>query len=391
MALALVLVVLALVAVVLGALVARRQQAQASLRQQAERARQRYLAVSALNEVLGLVNGGVGPVQAARQVSQRTGLEVLAAGDRLLACTSAGALAVQMEPRAWQHVLFAATLDLAGGRQAFAGDPRGPAQGRPPGAAAGFRDHYLGQARDDGVILRRLPALCEFRPGGGTWVEQLYQGGPSFLYLGGGAGQALGWTPGRHRWVLRGSHWRASSGESFEMRQGAWVYRGPGRLAGTVFADGCPLEIQGDLDLEGSLIAWQAPLSLTWGTVRVQPVPSTLAVASAGRPAGPIEPWNQDRQARAGDLLLLTGASARLQVGDPAAAEETGGLVLAEGRLVKRGTGLTLAGVAAAGRIEIEGLPSQGLIWSGRISRQPPAFVEGGDLALGRWTLAHKR
>jgi len=82
-----------------------------------------------------------------------------------------------------------------------------------------------------------------------------------------------------------------------------------------------------------------------------------------------------------GDLLLLRGTS-RLTVGDLERPEQTGGLVLATGRLVKRGSNLRIAGVVAAGRADLDGVPAGSLLWSGRIDRLPPKHLESHDAHL---------
>ncbi|HXE72975.1 MAG TPA: hypothetical protein VNO81_09970, partial [Candidatus Nitrosotenuis sp.] len=306
----------------------------------------------------------------------------------LLVAIPEGPLQVQLVPGAFLHVLFGRSLSLNGMPGAFSpDDPRGPAQGDPPTATEGFRDWYLTRAREDGILLRPQADLCEFRPGGGSWVRESWQGNLSYRYLGGGRGQDMGWVPGSHRWVLSGGRWTSSTGQTFQSFLGGWLYQGQGRLAGTLFADGCPLWMSGRLTLEGCAIAWDAPLVVWRGALQVDCPSSTLALAALGSPGEP-RPWAQDQEPRAGDLVVAGGAA--LTVGDVLRAEETGALVLAQGRLVKRGAGLRLAGVAAAQRIELDGVPAGQYVWSGRLLRQPPPCVEGGAVALGRSGVANQ-
>jgi len=69
-------------------------------------------------------------------------------------------------------------------------------------------------------------------------------------------------------------------------------------------------------------------------------------------------------------------------VGDLTRPEETGGVVLAQARMVKRGCRVQVAGVVAAGRADMDGIAAGDLVWSGRPERLPPQGLESEDISL---------
>jgi len=347
----------------------------------------RYESLSLLSELLARLQQGDTPEEATAAVDP-TGQAILYAGDRFLVDDGPeGTLVARLSSRAYGHVLFGTSLDLRGAQGGFcAEDPRAPAQGTPPGPQAGFLDAWRRKALQEGILLLPEPEECRFRPGGGEWMAASQDGRPSFLYLGGGAGEGLGWTPGLHRWTLEKGAWTCTTGESLQWSQGTWEVRKGGRLAGPLLIQGSALRVSQDARVDGTVVVWGGALELGRGTLAVHPdQTSSLAIAVLRGEATAVEsqPWNQDRALRPGDLVLATG-SAGLEVGYPHHPEATGGLVLAQNRLVRIGGGFRLAGVATADRVEIHGVPAQDLVWSGRVSRIPPEGLGGGDLCLER-------
>lgn len=345
----------------------------------------RYEALSRLSELRARLQEGNTPEQAAAAVA-RPGQAILSAGDRFLVDSGTdGALVVRLSSRAYGHVLFGTLLDLRGEAGAFSvEDPKAPARGRPPGPQAGFLDAWRQKALQEGILL--LPQLedCRFQPGGGQWMAVPQEGKPSFLYLGGGRGEDWGWTPGLHRWTLENSAWTCTTGESLRYSEGTWEIRKGGRLAGPLLIQGANLRVAQDVRVDGAVVVWGGALEFNRGTLAVHPEgTSSLAIAVLRGENAAVEPqaWNQDRTLRPGDLVLATG-SAGLEVGDVRHPEATGGLVLAQNRLIRVGGGFRLAGVAMADLVEIHGVPAQDLVWSGRVGRFPPEGLGGGDPCL---------
>lgn len=375
-----VLGIMAIVAVLLGALLLRGGTGRAAARHGAERAQARYAGASAMNAVLTRVRAGEPVAEAAARVSADTGQSILTAGDRLLVDGAAGPLVGRLGSLAYRHALFGATLDLAGANGAFAADdPHGPGTGRIPRATAGFLEAWRERADAEGIHLVPRPEECRFTPGGGAWRAEA---GPSFVYLGGGGGEALGWIPGVHRWTLAGGDWTCTTGEALQSGPTGWTWRSPAggsTLPGPLLVEG-NLSVTGDLKVLGSVVVQGGALAIPSGTLEVQPGRSSLAVAAVGG-SGTALPWSEDRQARPGDLLLTHGAG-RLVVGDPARPHETGALVLADHRFVKNGARIRLAGVLAAGRLEVNGVAAGDYTWSSRIGRQPPEGLSQGDWCL---------
>lgn len=387
LSLAILLMVMLAVAVVLGAFMARVGTARHAARREEARTQARYDTTSAMNQVLARVRAGEAPKAAALAVSTATGVEVLVAGDRLLATGGGTALQARLQPRAWKHVLFAGTLNLNGVRGAFrADDPHMPAQGTPPAPTDTLLETMRARALYSGILLTRDLATCQFHPGGGAWQETTVGGRPAFLYMGGGAGDALGWTAGSYCWTREVDRWVSTSGDELRMVGGNWILTAPrgrtSRLAGTILVDGASLQVRGNVSLQGQFVVWGGALVVPWGTVRVEAWPDTLAVAALKGSGTPSETaWNRDPLPHPGDLVFPTGFS-RLVVGDRTRPEETGALVLAEGRLVKRGARLLAAGVLAAGRADLDGVPAGDLVWSGRVGRQAPADFTATDVGV---------
>ncbi len=385
-AMVLVLSLLLVLALTAGTLMLRQSAGRRALVHGLARISLRHQALGHLSRVLDRVRQGESPSRAAAWLSETEGLDCRFVGGRfLLDCEEAGVLLARLESRAYGHVLFGAALDLRGGEGGFkADDPHAPALGQPPEPDSECLELWRSRASEDGILLKVRPEDCRFQPGGGLWQVGVWEGRPSQLYLGGGRGEALGWVPGAHRWTLQGKTWACSTGEELLWQDGTWVLRRGGTLLGSVLVEGAHLRIEKDLRLDGGLVVWGGGLEIQRGELGAHPGPtSTLAVAVLrGAPgAGELPSWNQDRNLRPGDLVLATG-NARLSVGDPERPEQTAGLVLAQGRLVRVGGGVRLVGVAAAGRVEVRGVPAQDLLWSGRVSRLPPEGFGGGDLLL---------
>lgn len=379
---AVVLGITAVVALLLGALLLRGGTGRTAARHDADRAQARYEATSALNAVLARVGRGQTTAQAAAAVSAATGQTVLSVGDRLLVDRAGGPLLARVGSLAFRHALFGATLDLAGAEGAFReDDPHRPGTGRIPLAEAGFLEAWRTRTDAEGIHLVPQPEECRFAPGGGAWRAEA---GPSFLYLGGGGGEALGWVPGVHRWTLADGEWRCTTGERLQPGPDGWTWRsapGGSTLAGPVLAEGS-LEVTGDLRILGTLIVQGGALSVRQGTLDLQPGDSTLALAAVGGDGNPRS-WSADRRGRPGDVLIVDG-SGRLVVGDPALPEETGALVLADNRFVKNGGRIRLVGVLAASLLQVNGVASGDYTWSSRVGRQPPEGLSRGDASLLR-------
>jgi len=346
----------------------------------------RHQAMGHLSQVLDRVRQGQSPSQAAAWLRETHGMDCRFVGGRfLLDCEGTDLLLARLDSRAYSHVLFGASLDLRGREGGFEPeDPHAPALGQPPEPEPGCLELWRERALSGGILLAARPEDCRFQPGGGIWQRTHWEGNPSFLYLGGGLGEARDWVPGAHRWTLLGSTWTCTTGEELLWREGGWVLSRGGSLPGPLLVEGASLRIEKDLRLDGELVVWGGGLELQRGTLEVHPgASSTLAVAvlRGGPLVGELPSWNQDRSLRGGDLILSTG-SARLVVGDPLRPEQTGSLVLAQGRLVRVGGGLSLVGVAAAGRMEMRGVPAQDLVWSGRVARMPPEGFTGGDVEM---------
>jgi len=385
-ALVIVLSLVVVLALTAGALMLRQSAGRRAVAQEVARANSRHQAMGHLSRVLDRVRRGESPSQSAAWVRETQGLDCRFVGGRfLLDCEGAELLLGRLESRAYGHVLFGASLDLRGREGGFdPNDSHAPSLGQPPQPEPGCLELRREKALKGGILLTARPEDCRFQPGGGTWQAVNWEGKPSFLYFGGGLGDALGWVPGAHRWTLLGNTWTCTTGEEFLWREGEWVLRRGGTLPGSLLVEGAHLRIERDLRLEGELVVWGGGLEVERGSLDLHPgASSTLAVAVLhGAPqAGESRSWNQDRNLRPGDLILSTG-SARLVVGDPLRPEQTGALVLAQGRLVRVGGGLSLVGVAAAGRMEIRGVPAQDLVWSGRVSRMPPEGFTGGDVQM---------
>lgn len=387
LSLAILLLVMVAMAAVLGALVARVGSARSATRHEQAKVQARYDATSAMNQVLALVRAGEAPVEAARTVTRATGVEVLVAGDRILVSGRGVALQAQLQPRAWKHVLFASILNLNGLRGAFRDDdPHRPAAGTPPTASDTFLETTRARALYSGILLTPEPADCRFQPGGGAWQATTVDGRQAFVYMGGGAGDALGWTAGSFRWTRDLDRWVASTGEELRLVNGTWTLLvppgRPARLAGTILVDGASLQVRGGVSLQGQIVVWGGALQVAYGTLHVDAWPDTLAVAALAGPAAPTTTaWNVERVPRPGDVVCSTGWSG-LRVGDLSRPEETGALVLAQSRLVKRGARLRIAGVVAAGRADLDGVPAGDLVWSGRVGRQAPDGLTATDLGV---------
>ncbi len=385
-ALVMVLSLVLVLALTAGTVMLRQSAGHRAVARGVARAALRHEAMGHLSQVLDRVRQGESPSQAAAWVRETQGMDCRFVGGRfLLDCEGTDLLMARLDSRAYSHVLFGASLDLRGREGGFEPeDPHAPALGQPPEPEPGCLDLWRDRALSEGILLAARPEDCRFKPGGGVWQAALWEGNPSFLYLGGGLGEARGWVPGAHRWTLLGSTWTCTTGEELLWREGEWVLRRGGILPGPLLVEGAHFRIEKDLRVEGTLVVWGGGLEIQRGTLDLQPgASSTLAVAVLhGLPQAVESPsWNQDRNLRAGDLVLSTG-SARLLVGDPLRPEQTGALVLAQGRLVRVGGGLSLVGVAAAGRMEMRGVPAQDLVWSGRVARMPPEGFTGGDVEM---------
>ncbi len=385
-ALVTILALVMVLALTAGTLMLRQSAGRSAVTRGVARANHRHQALGHLSQVLDRVRRGESPSQAAAWLRETRGLDCRVVGGRfLLDCEGADPLLARLESRAYGHVLFGTSLDLRGREGGFEPeDPHAPSLGQPPEPEPGCLELWRERALREGILLAARPEDCRFQPGGGVWQEVEWEGNPSFLYLGGGLGEARDWAPGGHRWTLLGSTWTCTTGEELVWRDGSWVVSRGGSLPGPVLVEGAHFRIEKDLRVEGALVVWGGGLEIQRGTLDLQPgASSTLAVAVLhGRPqAGESPSWNQDRNLRGGDLVLSTG-SARLVVGDPLRPEQTGSLVLAQGRLVRVGGGLSLVGVAAAGRMEMRGVPAQDLVWSGRVARMPPEGLTGGDVQM---------
>lgn len=387
LSLAILLLVMVAIAAVLGALAARVGSARSATRHEQAKVQARYDTTSAMNQVLALVRAGEDPATAARTVTRTTGVEVLVAGDRILVSGRGVALQAQLQPRAWKHVLFASILNLNGLRGAFrADDPHRPTRGTPPTVSETFHETTRARALFSGIVLAPQPADCRFQPGGGAWQATTVAGRQAFVYMGGGAGDALGWTAGTFRWTRDLNRWVATTGEELRFSNGTWTLLVPpgrtGRLAGTVLVDGASLQVRGSVSLQGQIVVWGGALQVPYGQLGIEAWPDTLALAALAGPATPTTtPWTMDRVPRPGDLIFNTGWSA-LRVGDVTRPEETGALVLAQSRLVKRGARLRIAGVVAAGRADLDGVPAGDLVWSGRVGRMTPDGFVSTDVGV---------
>ncbi len=373
LSLAILLLAMLVLSVVLTGLLLRMQQARRATAVNLERTQQRYEALGATNLVLERVRQGQDLNSAARAVSEATGREILVAGNRILVPDGAGAVQAGLVPRAWKHALFASTLDLNGVRGAFSkDDPHGPALGTPPSPTATFLDQTRARALECGIHLTPSPAACSFQPGEGPWQATTLEGRPAFVNL-----------TGRGHWVLDGNRWLSDRGEAFEWTGGTWILRAPAEctLEGSILVEGSSLEVRTPLALTGQLVVWNGWLLLK-DQVQVMPGPGTLALAVLGQAtaSAPLD-WPRDPLPHPGDLLMPV-ATARLTVGDLARPEETGGVVLAQARLVKRGCQMRVAGVVAAGRADIDGIAAGDLVWSGRLHRIPPEGLESLDAGL---------
>lgn len=384
LSLAMVLLATLVVAAALGALVTRLGAGHQAARREITRATDRYQAESALNLLLARIRQGEEASAAALEVARATGREVLVAGDRVLVPGASSSLQARLQPRAWRHVVLAGALDLSGVRGAFAeDDPHAPAEGAPPRASEELRATLRQEASTSGVYLAPDPAACVFRPGGGEWQRETIEGVASYRYLGGGEGESLGWRPGQRRWTHDlPDRWLSTAGDELRLEAGVWSLRGPAVLPGTLMVEGASLRIEGDLSVHGRVVVWGGSLVCSEGAVTVQAAPDALAVAVVAGSATPATTdWARDPTAQPGDLVLSRGP-AHLSVGDLSRPEETGGLVLVDGRAVVRGSRLALAGVLAAGRADLDGVPAEALAWSGRIGRQPPAGLLSTDMGL---------
>jgi len=373
LSLAILLLSVMVLSVVTAAILTRLQQARHTQGMQVDRTRDQYDSVSALNQVLERVRRGEDLSGAARTVSSQTGREILVAGNRVLVSGSQGAVQASVVPRAWQHALVARDLDLNGLRGAFRQqDPHGPALGTPPTPTADFLPDARGRAQASGIHLTADPANCSFQPGGGTWQRTAQDGAVAFVQ-----------ADGNGRWTLQAQRWTSESGVSLELRDRTWVLNAqtPADLRGTILVEEASLEILAPLALAGDLVVWNGSLLLDAPT-QVQSGPGSLALAVlADPPATEILDWTVNPAPLPGDLLLLRGTS-RLVVGNLDRPEQTGGLVLATGRLAKRGGGLKVAGVVVAGRADLDGVPAGSLVWSGRVDRLPPEHLESHDAHL---------
>jgi hypothetical protein len=385
-ALVVILSLLMLLALTTGTVMLRQSAGQRAVARGVARAALRHQAMGHLSQVLERVRQGESPSQAAAWARETQGLDCRFVGGRfLLDCGGTDLLLARLDSRAYNHVLFGISLDLQGREGAFKPeDPHAPALGRPPGPEPGFLELWREKALNGGILLAARPEDCHFNPGGGIWQRTSLAGNPSFLYLGGGLGEERGWVPGVHCWTLLGSTWTCTTGEELLWTKGSWVLRRGGSLSGPLLVEGAPLRIEKDLRLDGELVVWGGGLEIQRGTLEVHPGASSalaIAVLHGGPLVAELPSWNQDRVLRNGDLILSTG-SARLVVGDPLRPEQTGALVLAQGRLVRVGGGLSLVGVAAATRVEMRGVPAQGLVWSGRVARMPLEGLAGGDVDM---------
>ncbi len=373
LSLAILLLSVMVLSVVTAAILTRLQQARHTQGLQVDRIRDQYDSMSALNQVLERVRRGEDLSSAAHTVSSETGREILVAGNRLLVSGSQRAIRASVVPRAWQHALLARDLDLNGLRGAFSQeDPHGPALGTPPTPTADFLPEVRGRARTFGIHLTADPADCSFQPGGGTWQRTTQNGQPTFAEAG-----------GTGRWTRQGQGWTSDSGVRLELMDRTWVLtaQAPADLQGTILVEEASLEIRAPLTLTGDLVVWNGSLLLD-ALTQIQSGRGSLALAVlTDPPATELPGWNDWPTPVPGDLLLLRGTS-RLTVGDLERPEQTGGLVLATGRLVKRGSNLRIAGVVAAGRADLDGVPAGSLLWSGRIDRLPPKHLESHDAHL---------
>ncbi|MEW6279445.1 MAG: hypothetical protein AB1758_12520 [Candidatus Eremiobacterota bacterium] len=390
MMLAVVLVFAVVAAILLGALLSRLEVGRRAIRHRQKAPAHRYDGLSALNLVLERVNAGEPLSQAVGNVSRETGVELLLAGDSMLAHSGDRYLQVRLQPASWDHILFGESLQLAGVQGAFsATDPHAPAQGRSPRPSAGFLQHYRDEAVESGVYLANDPLTCQFHPGGGNWVLEQFQGGPSFLYVGGGLGESLGWGSGVYRWAWNGTAWVSSSGEEFRYNAGRWTFStgspSTSALYGTLLVEG-DLAVQGDALLKGRVIVWGGGMQVRSARLEVDLEDSQDCLGVAvlrGSSQLPVQDWNADPTVHAGDLVLL-GGGAQLRLGDPARPDETGGVLFAESRLVKRGQGLELVGAGTSRSIELSGVPADALTWSPRVAIAPPPQLEGGMAVLAR-------
>jgi len=373
LSLAILLLTMMVLSVVLTGLVLRMQQARRVAAVDLDRTQRRYEALGATGQVLERVRKGEDLKAAARAVSTATGREVLVAGNRILVPDGAETVQASLVPRAWRHALMASDLDLNGVRGAFPkADPHGPTTGDPPTPNADFLPQARTRARQNGIHLTPRPEDCSFQPGEGPWQSTLLEGRPAFLNLANGV-----------RWTLDDQRWVSDRGEVFAWREGTWTLRAPTacNLEGSLLVEGASLEIQTDLTLGGRVVVWNGWLLLK-APLRVTPGPDTLAVAvlAPGAATGTLD-WARDPIPHPGDLLMPTG-TARLTVGDLTRPEETGGVVLAQARLVKRGCRVQVAGVVAAGRADMDGIAAGDLVWSGRPERLPPQGLESEDISL---------
>ncbi len=375
LSLAILLLTMMVLSVVLTGLLLRMQQARRATGVDLERTQRRYEALGTTSQVLHRVRQGEDLQSAARAVSASTGREVLVAGNRILIPEGTGAVQASVIPRAWNHALVASNLDLNGVRGAFSrSEAHGPTTGVPPTPTADFLSRTRIGARENGIHLTPRPEDCSFQPGEGPWQASLVEGRRAFLNLADGG-----------RWILDGSRWISDRGAVFAWRDGTWTLQAPSgcNLEGSLLVEGASLEVQTPLTLSGRLVVWNGWLLLK-APVQVRPGPSTLAVAvlASGPATEPLD-WARDPFPHPGDLLMPTG-TARLQVGDLTRPEETGGVVLAQARLVKRGCRLEVAGVVAVGRADIDGIAAGDLVWSGRPGRLPPPDLESADVDLDR-------
>lgn len=359
--------------VVTAAILTRLQQARHTQGLQIDRTRDQYDSMSALHQVLERVRRGEDLSHAARTVSSQTGREILVAGNRLLVTGSQGTVQASVVPRAWQHALLGRELDLNGLRGAFdPEDPHGPALGTPPAPTADFLPEARGRAHTAGIHLKATAADCSFQPGGGTWQRASQDGKLAFIQPG-----------GTGRWTLEGQRWTSERGVCLELVDRTWILSAPTpvELQGTLLVEEASLEIRAPLALTGELVVWNGSLLLD-ALTQILPGRASLALAVlTDAPAAELPDWNVRPTPFPGDLLLLQGRS-RLTVGDPETDEKTGGLVLASGRLVKRGGNLQVAGVVAVGRADLDGVPAGSLIWSDRVDRLPPEHLESPDAHL---------
>ncbi|MGI5844738.1 MAG: hypothetical protein ACOX9B_11235 [Candidatus Xenobium sp.] len=373
LSLAILLLSVMVISVVTAAVLTRLQQARHTQALHLDRTRDRYDSMSALHQVLERIRRGEDLSNAAHTVSSQTGREILAAGNRLLVTGSQGTIQASVVPRAWQHALLARELNLNGLRGAFdPKDPHGPALGTPPAPTADFLTEARGWAQAAGIHLKATAADCSFQPGGGTW-QRTYQNGRLVSIQAGGTA----------RWTLEGQRWTSDGGACLELVDRTWILSAPNpvELQGTLLVEETSLEIRSPLALTGELVVWNGSLLLD-DLMQIRPARASLALAVlTDIPAAELKNWNAQPTPFPGDLLLLQGRS-RLTVGDLETAEKTGGLVLASGRLVKRGGNLQVAGVVAVGRAELNGVPAGSLVWSNRIERLPPEHLESQDAHL---------